>query len=188
MGRMGSFDTSGLKELQKKLLELQDPNAFVEACAKELAAKLLKMVISRTPVGDYSQEIEVVAKRDSKHHKKGDVYKKMVTPKGKGGGTLRRGWTGGKKVDPREYARSLNITRSGGVYVVEIVNPVEYASYVEYGHRQEPGRYVPALGKQLKQRWVRGKLMMTYAERDLKTIAPKVLENEIKKYLEGAFK
>ena len=27
---------------------------------------------------------------------------------------------------------------------------MEYASYVEYGHRQEPGRYVPALGKRLK--------------------------------------
>ena len=31
---------------------------------------------------------------------------------------------------------------------------VEYAPYVELGHAQEPGRYVPAIGKRLKASWV----------------------------------
>lgn len=31
---------------------------------------------------------------------------------------------------------------------------VEYAPYVELGHHQEPGRYVPAIGKRLKKEWV----------------------------------
>ena len=48
MGRMGSFDLSGLKELQQNLQKLQDPDAFVEACVKELAARLLAMVVERT--------------------------------------------------------------------------------------------------------------------------------------------
>lgn len=177
MGRMGSFDLSGMKRLQEVFQKLEDPNAFVEACAKELAARLLKMVISRTPVGDYSREIEVVAKRDSKYHKKGDVYKKRVTPSGKVGGTLRRGWTNGMKADPREYARSLNVTRAGGAYVIEIVNPVEYASYVEYGHRTANHRG-----------WVRGQFMMTISERELQSIAPQVLERRIMQYLGGALK
>lgn len=34
---------------------------------------------------------------------------------------------------------------------------VEYAPYVELGHAQEPGRYVPAIGKRLKASHVAGK-------------------------------
>lgn len=33
---------------------------------------------------------------------------------------------------------------------------VEYAPYVELGHRQQPGRYVPAIGKRLKADHVNG--------------------------------
>ena len=62
---------AGMKKLQKQLNKLQqsEVEAFVDSCAKELAARLLAKVIKRTPVGDY--------------------------PKGSGkkGGTLRRGWT-----------------------------------------------------------------------------------------------
>lgn len=32
----------------------------------------------------------------------------------------------------------------------------EYAPHVEYGHRQTPGRYVPAIGKRLKASYVPG--------------------------------
>lgn len=78
MGRMGNFNISGLEKFRDELNKLQNPDDFVESCAKELAARLLRMVVKRTPVGDYSHEIEVVAKRDSKNHKKGDVYKKKV--------------------------------------------------------------------------------------------------------------
>ena len=34
---------------------------------------------------------------------------------------------------------------------------VYYAPYVELGHHQEPGRYVPKLGKRLVRSWVPGK-------------------------------
>ena len=51
---MGSFNIRGLTELQREMEKLQDPNAFVEACAKDLAARLLTLVIKRTPVGDLS--------------------------------------------------------------------------------------------------------------------------------------
>lgn len=72
---MGSFNVSGLEELQKQLEKQQkEADAFVESCAKELAARLLRMVVKRTPVGDYSHEEEVTAKRDSKNHKKLPVY------------------------------------------------------------------------------------------------------------------
>ena len=79
---------------------------------------------------------------------------------GKKGGTLRRGWTVG------------NIRKEGNNYIVEVVNPVEYASYVEYGHRTRDHKG-----------WVDGKFMMTISENKLKEIAPKVLENKLKKFL-----
>lgn len=178
MGRMGKMNIQGLKEFQKQLETLQDPDAFVEACVKELAARLLRMVIKRTPVGDYTKEIEVVAKRDSKSHKKGDTYKKKVNPSGKQGGTLRRGWTGSKgQSSAQGYAEAMTVNHFGNTYVVEIVNPVEYASYVEYGHRTANHKG-----------WVKGQFMMTISEQELQRIAPQVLEAKIKKYLGGALK
>jgi hypothetical protein len=35
--------------------------------------------------------------------------------------------------------------------VAEVGTKLEYAPYVEYGHSQQPGRYVPAIGKRLVQ-------------------------------------
>lgn len=148
MGRTGNFNIDGLKKFRDELNELQNPDKFVEACAKELAARLLRLVVKRTPVGQY--------------------------PKGSGkkGGTLRRGWTGEKRASAQGYAESLKVNHFGDTYVIEIVNPVEYASYVEYGHRTANHKG-----------WVKGQFMMTISEKELQKIAPKVLENKIRKYL-----
>jgi len=55
MAKTGKMTAAGLKKLQKQLNKLQgdECEAFMEACAKELAARLLAKVIKRTPVGDY---------------------------------------------------------------------------------------------------------------------------------------
>lgn len=173
MGRMGNFNLEGLKKFRDELNKLQEnTDELLESCAKELAARLLRMVVKRTPVGDYSHEVEVIAKRDSKKHKKGDVYKKKLNPSGKKGGTLRRGWTDQKGGSVQEYVDSLTVHHFGDTYVIEIVNPVEYASYVEYGHRTANHKG-----------WVKGKFMMTISEQELEKIAPKVLENKIEKFL-----
>lgn len=47
MGRMGRFDCKGLKDFQQQLGKLQNPDDFVESCAKELAARLLRMVVKK---------------------------------------------------------------------------------------------------------------------------------------------
>lgn len=177
MARYGRFNMRGFQDFQKKLEKLQNPDEFVKSCAKELAARLLAKVIKRTPVGDYSKEIEVVAKRDSKHHRKGDVYTKRINPGGKKGGTLRRGWTGGERSSVKDYAESLTINHFDDTYVIEITNPVEYAPYVEYGHRTANHKG-----------WVPGRFMMTISEQELETATPKILENKIKKYLKECMK
>lgn len=153
MGKMGKFNFRELKDFEKKLKSMKDPDAFVESCAKELAARLLAKVIKRTPVGDYPKS------------------------SGKKGGTLRRGWTGEKRALASAYADSLTVHHFGDTYVIEIVNPVEYASYVEYGHRTANHKG-----------WVPGVFMMTISEQELQEIAPKVLERKVKKYMEGLVK
>lgn len=142
MSKMGKFKASDLQKLQKQLSQLQESTeTFVELCAKELAARLLRKVIERTPVGHYSEK------------------------SGKKGGTLRRGWT------------VSEIRQQGKLYTVDVANIVEYASYVEFGHRT-PNH----------QGWVPGRFMLTISEEELQQIAPKVLESKIRKILKEYMK
>ncbi|MDD6716387.1 MAG: HK97 gp10 family phage protein [Firmicutes bacterium] len=170
MARSG-FEFDELKRWQKKIrrLDESDKDRLFRECANALAARLLSKVIPRTPVGQYPPS------------------------SGKVGGTLRRGWTGGKEVEDGDYnaiamyAHSLNIEHKGKVYLIEIINPVYYASYVEYGHRQEPGRYVPAIGKRLKKRWVKGKHFLKISEREVLESAPAILSRRIETFFKEYF-
>lgn len=61
-------------------------------------------------------------------------------------------------------------------------------AYVEYGHRQQPGRYVPVLGKQLKRAWSPGVFMMTLSEQEIRRTAPEILEKKVQQFLRKALK
>lgn len=63
-------------------------------------------------------------------------------------GRLRRGWA--FKVNPDFKS-------------ITLYNDVEYAKAVNDGHKQEVGRYVPAIGKKLKAPMVRGQHMLQKA-------------------------
>ena len=100
-----------------------------------------------------------------------DVAKKN-TPVGETG-DLRRAW---------------KVKEATGLKAV-LINNVKYAEYVEYGHRQQVGRYVPKLGKRLKRPWVRGQF---YAQKSSETIrknAKKIMEpiitKEVDKIING---
>lgn len=154
MGRNGGCNFSDWERLKENLDATEEQlNGFLESCAKELAARLLAKVIKRTPVGQY--------------------------PKGSGkkGGTLRRGWTAGKNENATAYAQSLKVNHFGDTYVIEIINPTEYASYVEFGHRTRNHKG-----------WVEGKFMLTISEQEIESAAPAILEKKIKKVLGDCFK
>lgn len=156
MASNGNVDFSDLENFKQKIknsLGERHVDLFIESCAKELAARLLAKVIKRTPVGEYEKS------------------------SGKKGGTLRRGWTGEKSQDASTYAGNLKVNHFGDVYVIEIVNPVEYASYVEFGHRTRN-----------HEGWVEGKFMLTISEQEIERDAPRVLENKLKKKLGEVFK
>lgn len=156
MSRNGKVNFSEMEQFRKKVeqsFSKSQVDLFIESCAKELAARLLAKVIKRTPVGQYPKN------------------------SGKKGGTLRRGWTGGKEMDGSAYAKTLKVQHRKGAYVIEIVNAVHYAPYVEFGHRTRGGKG-----------WVEGKFMLSVSEEEIQASAPKILENKLKKKLGECFK
>lgn len=88
-------------------------------------------------------------------------------------GNLKRNWL------------ASSVVRRGDACEVTVQNSTLYASYVEYGHRQTPGRYVPAIKKRLKKSWVEGKFMMTISANEIKNGADSAIETALKKHIEG---
>lgn len=171
-------DVRQLERLQKQIEKAAtvDIDVFCEDCAKELAARLLRKVIKRTPVGDYSDTYELEDEPEDELEDEDDGEAKRLVESGKVGGTLKRGWTMKK------------LQHFDDTYVIEIINPVEYASFVEYGHRQTPGRYVTAIDAKLKVSWVKGQFMLTTSEKEISNIAPKFLETRLNQLLKECFK
>lgn len=129
---------------------------------KDMAARLVRAVILRTPVGVY------------KH---------------KQGGNLRRGWQVGSndrdEVGDATVIRTnsgisdvidVKVQKHGTVMSVYVYNPVRYAPYVEYGHRTAGGKG-----------WVEGQFMMTTSARELAGVSDRVIESYLKRELEKVF-
>ena len=160
--KWGRCEYRQLIKLRDNLAKLQsaDLDKFCRDTSKELAARLLSLVIPATPVGKYPKA------------------------SGKKGGTLRRGWTArteqeaasrGGDSNAQAYAQAMPISKQGTTYVVEVINPVHYASYVEFGHRKPGGG------------WKEGKYFLTISEQQLRGRAPALIEDKLKKLLRGAF-
>ncbi|MEF3309513.1 HK97 gp10 family phage protein [Paenibacillus sp. GYB004] len=79
-------------------------------------------------------------------------------------GELRRGWTLGR------------VIRIASGYQVEVINPVDHAIYVEFGHRTKNHKG-----------WIEGRFMLTISEKELERELPAILQKKqeafLKKYL-----
>lgn len=201
MARWGKCDFRELEQLNKRLEQLSsvDFDAFCREAANEIAARLLEKVKKRTPVGvapkfdeplttkirgnDYIAQVTTKTGEKVFRKRKGKSYTMLTRSgairdkywSGYEGGTLRDAWT------------ILPVEKQGDQYIVTVVNNTEYASYVEYGHRQTPGRYVPALGKSLKASWVKGRFMLTISTQELETQAPALLQQKLYLFLKEVF-
>ena len=151
MGNTVKINLEGFKELEKSLTKIQkDVDDFIVSLSKEVAARLLAKVINRTKPGKY---------------KKGS---------GKVGGTLRRGWTAGKKQSQKSFVEDMKVTKAGGVYEIIVKNSVEYASYVEFGHRTRNHKG-----------WVPGKFILTVSEQELEGDLERIIQNKLQKFIGG---
>lgn len=168
------IDLKGFKELSKDLEKINgEIQWFIVELANEIAARLLRKVIKRTPVGIYGKQIPVTKKiyryeviqgettRNGKPKKRridtGRTKTVMQSTSSKTGGTLRRGWDIGP------------VIKSGETYSVEIFNSVEYASYVEFGHRTRNHKG-----------WVPGQYMLTISEEEMKNDLERIIQNKLK--------
>lgn len=64
---------------------------------------------------------------------------------------------------------------------VAIGSAAEYSMFVELGHIQEVGRYVPAIGKRLKNEFVKPRPFLRPAVENHLTEYKSIIENELKK-------
>jgi len=179
--RWGKCDFKKMKELFERIEKLGawDTDKFIRDMTNDIAALLLGKVKKNTPVGKKPKlgpkTIRVAGVSGRKRtflSKDGAILEKYWA--GYVGGNLRRNWT------------TTTITKSGNMYQIEVINETEYASYVEYGHRQTPGRYVPQLGKQLKSGWKKGKFMMTKSVAEVEAQVPGRIERQLTKMLAEA--
>lgn len=83
-------------------------------------------------------------------------------------------------VDTGNLRNSITHQREGDDTEL-IGTSVEYAPYVEIGHHQEPGRYVPAIGKRLVASYVPGKPYMAPALQNHVSEYKEVFETELSK-------
>lgn len=164
MPKWGKADFGELKELQERLLEMEkQADEFCRVAARVLAGRLLDRVIRDTPVGNYP------------------------VSSGKSGGTLKRGWVAQTHEEAasgsgtptaqkaKAYAMSLPVTKCGDTYTIEVINPVEYASYVEFGHRTVNGGVV------------KGQYFLTTAEAVVDNKKEQILQAELTKFLKQYF-
>lgn len=65
--------------------------------------------------------------------------------------------------------------KEGDCYSIEVINPIEYAEFVEFGHR-----------KRNDKGWVEGKFMLTIAERDVQRDLENIIMEKLKKFVAEA--
>lgn len=163
MGKNVTVDFKEFERLGEQVAQIQKEfqRDFFETCAKEVTQRFLRKVIKRTPVGVYDKPVNFTTK---------DGKVVSFTPNtGKKGGTLKRAW--------RANNKNLRVIKSGSFFCIEIVNPIEYASYVEFGH-STPKR----------DKWIDGYFMMTISANEVENMAPALLQKRVEQKLREAFK
>lgn len=163
-GVKANIDLSQLKGFSRAMVAArQNVDTLMLDCANALAAEVLAEVKKNTPIGKKQTE-----KRKVVNKKGEEVEREYVVHKG---GTLQRGW------------RAKGAKKVGSIYRAEVYNTVKYAPYVEDGHQQTPGRFVPALGKRLKKSWVPGKHMLLRARMAVQKRAEKICNDRLHEFL-----
>ncbi|MBM6986255.1 MAG: HK97 gp10 family phage protein [Acidaminococcaceae bacterium] len=156
------LDLSGLDEWQEKLEKAAGPAGVEAGCRTavgRMAAVYLDEAKKNTPVS--GKIIRIIDKRHNR------VYTSNTEH-------MRRSWGAGRIVKLRR------------AFSVRVFNSASYASYVNDGHRQHAGRFVPVLGKRLKKSYVEGLYMAEKAEHKLKRDTPAILQGVLDDICEEA--
>lgn len=129
---------------------------FFRDTVNYLAGKMLSKVRKLTPVSEGQYEMA-----DGK------------PVKVRAGGELRKRWS----AKPTQ--------RTGKRYRAIVINNARYASYVEHGHRQNVGQFVPVLGKRLVNSWVPGVHMLQKSHNEVERQAGAIIRRRFHAFLKG---
>lgn len=196
------LDIGGLREFQEQIKRASQvtKSAMVREGLNIMAAEYVREAKRATPVGG-GREFEVGEKAYSrinayevtnkgyavaKNRNRGGRTKQLKRiAKSKKGNTY-------QVLTPSEHMRRswsvLNIRKQGNESVVPIINSASYASFVNDGHRQQKGRFIPAIGKRLTRSFVPGLHITEKAEQAVRRKTRRILQDVCDKHLEGAFK
>lgn len=164
-----NFDFKDFTDFKDNLIKLSQSGniqAFNQKVVENMASVYVREAKLNTPVG----------KRSVKFMQNGKIQTKYFDSE-----HTRQSWSVGKY--------QLNNT-SGKV---EVFNTSSYASFLNDGHRQEVGRFLPWIGQskggvmqggRLKKPWVDGAYMHEKAEKALSKNAKRIMEITLKKWIE----
>lgn len=163
------FDMEDFAEFNRSLVKLSQSGSlqnFNKQVVKEMATVYVREAKLNTPVG----------KRSVKFMQNGKVQTKYFDSE-----HTRQSWSVGR------YQLNEKTGR------VEVFNTSSYASFLNDGHRQEVGRFLPWIGQskggvmqggRLKKPWVDGAYMHEKAEKALSKNAKRIMEITLKKWIE----
>jgi HK97 gp10 family phage protein len=134
---------------------------------KEIAARVQTKVKKNSPVFNNKSYSESLKISNNKRTKKG-LERILIHH----GGQLRRSW----------ISKPLNSSD----YILQ--NNTFYAPYVEYGHRQRVGQFVPYIGKRLKKPWIEGQHFLQNAVDEIRPLAVNIARNNLNMQLRKALK
>lgn len=156
---MISIDIRDLVKLRDNVEGFLENENLLEEVGIELAKRLKAKVVARTPVGQYPAS------------------------SGRKGGTLRKGWeiTTEEPMDEDTHivgniVDDAEITVNDDYFEIYLVNPVEYAKYVELGHRTSN-----------HQGWVPGRHMLRISINEINESADKIASKALTKALKEVF-
>ena len=163
-----NFDLKDFTDFKDSLIKLNQSGniqAFNKEVVENMASVYVREAKLNTPVG----------KRSVKFMQRGKIQTKYFDSE-----HTRQSWSVGKY--------QLNNT-SGKV---EVFNTSSYASFLNDGHRQEVGRFLPWIGQskggvmqggRLKKPWVDGAYMHEKAEKVVNKNAKRIMEITLKKWV-----
>ena len=151
-----SFDFSGFEELEERLDRISGEELLKvkEDSVKELASVYLRNAKENTPV-------------------LGTQTKKLAngTVISTNSEHMRRSWDAGDLESTQKETK------------IKVYNGASYAAFVNDGHRQHKGQFVPILGKRLVKGWVEGLHITDKAENAVKRKSKRILKSNIERAL-----
>lgn len=159
---MSGFDFGGMRELQQQTRRMEeDFDRFIRRFLLRQALDALARTKANTPVDT--------------------GLLRAAWTVGDGVSAARGQWSASaKKMQYTEDVASStadtlqSVRRVGDALIITIINPVEYASFVEYGHMTRN-----------RKRWIEGRFMCTLAIDDVAKLIPQRFEAEFTTWVRG---